>query len=347
MSWKRIKQVFKIIEEKNLDGIFSQNPSTVQYLTGIISNKYPPRSIYVLLTREKVYALTYPLEYEQSISESRYAEVIKIGVDEKLAEKITEIIGFPKNLGIESNSINFDVINSLSKKNLNIIDVTTELWEILSVKEIEEIEKIKKAIEITEKALKVAEEMIHEGNYTEKYIAKECLITILNNDGEWFAFEPIIASGKNGAYPHASTSNEKIAKNSLTIVDIGAKFNGYCAEDDESKRNFEIIKEAIDLAVENIKEGVVAKDVDKIVRTYLREKNLDKYFIHGLGHGLGLDVHEYPRLNQYSKTILKEGMILTVEPGIYFKGKYGIRLEQDVLVKKDKCEILSSYPLAL
>jgi Xaa-Pro aminopeptidase len=357
MSWKRIKQVFKIIEEKNLDGIFSQNPSTVQYLTGIISNKYPPRSIYVLLTREKVYALTYPLEYEQSVDESKYAEVIKIEVKEKLAEKIIEIIGSPKNLGIESNSINFDVINSLSKKNLNIIDVTTDLWEVLSVKESEEIEKIKEAIEITEKALKVAEEMIHEGKYTEKYIAKECLITILNNGGEWFAFEPIIASGKNGAYPHASTSNEKIAKNSLTIVDIGAKFNGYCADltrtfangeiDDETKRNFEIIKEAINLVVENIKEGVVAKDVDNIVRTYLREKNLDKYFIHGLGHGLGLDVHEYPRLNQYSKTILKEGMILTVEPGIYFKGKYGIRLEQDVLVKKDKCEILSSYPLAL
>jgi len=74
---------------------------------------------------------------------------------------------------------------------------------------------------------------------------------------------------------------------------------------------------------------------------------LDKYFVHGLGHGLGLDVHEYPRLSKYSKATLKEGMIVTVEPGIYFKGKYGIRLEQDVLVKKNKCEILSNYPLVL
>mgnify|MGYP000060397628 CR=1 FL=1 len=354
---ERINKIFRLLEEKNLDCIFSQNPATVQYITGIVANKFPPRSIYVLITREKIYALTYPLEYEQSLEESKNAEVIKLEVNEKLSEKIIDIIGKPVNLGIESNSISFEVINSLMKKDLKIHDVTTELWEILSIKEPEEIDKIRKAIEITEKALKVSEEMIREGKYTEKNIAKECLIAILNNGGEWFAFEPIVATGKNGAYPHFSPTNEFIAKNSLTVVDVGAKFNGFCADltrtfsngiiEEEIKRNFEIVKEAIEIACDNIRDGCAAKDIDEIVRSYLGKKGLDKYFVHGLGHGLGLDVHEYPRLSKYSKATLKEGMIVTVEPGIYFKGKYGIRLEQDVLVKKNKCEILSNYPLVL
>jgi len=157
---ERINKIFRLLEEKNLDCIFSQNPATVQYITGIVANKFPPRSIYVLITREKIYALTYPLEYEQSLEESKNAEVIKLEVNEKLSEKIIDIIGKPVNLGIESNSISFEVINSLMKKDLKIHDVTTELWEILSIKEPEEIDKIRKAIEITEKALKVSEEMI-------------------------------------------------------------------------------------------------------------------------------------------------------------------------------------------
>ena len=180
---------------------------------------------------------------------------------------------------------------------------------------------------------------------------------LIENGCEWFAFEPIIASGENGAFPHAIPSDKLIKENTFTIVDIGGrdKAGGYCADitrtfakgkiSEEDRRIFEAVKEALFSAIDSICEGVKANEVDGVARKVLSKYGLEKYFNHGLGHGLGLDVHEYPAVNRVSEDILLSGYVITIEPGVYFPGKYGIRLEQDVVVRKNRAEILTKFPL--
>lgn len=357
MKKERLEKLYNVLEKENLDGFFSTNPSTVQYFTGVITNRYPPRIAYFLSIKEKAYIIAPSLEFEQTKFETKICEVIEWKTNQKIIDIISKIIKNKKRIGIEESFLSKNDSEQLEKKGFKLKNIQIEIAKIRAIKDLEEIENIKKAIEITEKTLGLAKELIKEGKYSEKEIAKECLISLLKNGCEWFSFEPIVATGKNSSFPHAVATNNKIEKNTFTIVDIGGKFGsaGYCADltrtficgeiNKEKEINFEIVKETVNEVINNLKDKVIAKEIDSIARKCLAQKKLDKYFIHGLGHGIGLDVHEYPRINSTSDIELKEGMVVTVEPGIYFKNKYGIRLEQDVLIKKNKAEILSKFPL--
>ncbi|MGA1846738.1 M24 family metallopeptidase [Deferribacter abyssi] len=164
------------------------------------------------------------------------------------------------------------------------------------------------------------------------------------------SFDTIIASGFRGALPHGVASNKVINKNEPVIVDYGCKVN-YCSDitrviyngkDNYVLKIVEIVKSALMFAKENIRAGIKCNEIDKIARDYIDSKGYGKFFKHGLGHGVGIDVHELPALNKRDETILEEGMVLTIEPGIYFDGEFGIRLEDTVIVKKDGCETLNS-----
>ncbi len=353
----RIKKLQELLEREKLDGFFSMNPYTVRYFSNVIANRYPERTVYFLASKENNFVLTYPLELEQTKEETRECEVIEIKTGMSLEETIKTLLNDKFRIGLELEKTPYLLVEKLRSKGIEIRDVTLHINKIRAVKDEEEIENIKDSIKKTELVLAELKELIINEKMTEKEAALKSMMLSLEKGSEWFAFEPIIASGKNASFPHAIPANNEIQENTFTIVDIGFKSRagGYCSDITrtfvkgklgvEEKTRFEIVKEALEEAIDAIKEGVLAKEIDGMARKVLSKHGLDKYFVHGLGHGLGLEVHEYPTINRTSESELLENYVITIEPGIYIPTRYGIRLEQDVLVKKDKAEILTKFPL--
>jgi len=169
--------------------------------------------------------------------------------------------------------------------------------------------------------------------------------------GAGFSFAPIVASGPNSYYPHASVTDRKIRKNELVLIDMGIDLGGY--KSDLTRMFFlgkipklvgqvnELVRVAQKKAIEKIKAGVSIAEIDDQARNYLAKQRLAKYFGHAIGHGIGLEIHENPRMSHENKSLLKEGMVITIEPAVYIPNKFGIRKEEMVLVKKEGCEVIS------
>lgn len=219
------------------------------------------------------------------------------------------------------------------------------------IKSDEEIGFIKKAIEISDVAFSEALKIIKEG-VSEKEIAGYMEYIQRKLGAEDRSFETILASGVRSAMPHGVASDKKIQKEEFITMDFGAYYNGYVSDmtrtvyygnniTEKHKEIYNLVLEAQILGVNSIKEGVMSDEVDKIVRNFLTEKGYGKEFGHGLGHGIGLEIHELPYLSSVTQIELKENMVVTSEPGLYFDGWGGVRIEDDVVVKKDGREVLN------
>ncbi len=214
-----------------------------------------------------------------------------------------------------------------------------------------EVEKIKKAQSITDKAFSHILTFINEGR-TEIEVAAELEYFMRKNGASGLAFETIAVSGKNSSLPHGVPTEEKLTKNSFLTMDYGAKYAGYCSDmtrtvvlgkaDEEMKRIYNTVLTAQAEAMKQIKAGMTCKDADKIARDVITDAGYGQYFGHSLGHSLGLEVHESPAVSPKSNDILAAGNIVTVEPGIYIPGKYGVRIENMVLVTENGCENLTN-----
>lgn len=165
------------------------------------------------------------------------------------------------------------------------------------------------------------------------------------------AFETIVASGQRGAMPHGSATGKRIKKGELVVVDAGARFSGYNSDmtrtyccgraDRERKKVFDAVLSAQQRAIEKVRSGVCAKEVDRAARDHIKKAGYGKYFCHGTGHGVGLDVHERPSIGPASDDVLEDGMVITIEPGIYIPGLGGVRIEDMVMVDGGGCVVLT------
>ena len=163
-----------------------------------------------------------------------------------------------------------------------------------------------------------------------------------------------VQSGPNTAIPHAGPSERKIEKNDVVLIDAGPSYKGYIGDitmttvigepSEKFKKIYEIVYKANRAAFDKSKEGTIAEDVDKIAREIITKEGYGKYFTHRLGHGIGIEVHEAPYMVNGNKLVLKAGMCHTIEPGIYINGEFGVRIEDDVVVRKDSCEFLYETP---
>ena len=178
------------------------------------------------------------------------------------------------------------------------------------------------------------------------------------NGAEDKSFDTIVASGYRSAWPHGVASNKKIERNEFIKLDFGCYYNGYVSDitrtvfygDKITEKHieiYEIVREAQILGLNSVRAGVTGKDVDTVVREFIKSKGYGECFGHGLGHGIGVEIHEMPTLSQAGIITLEENMLVTVEPGIYIEGFGGVRIEDDVVVKKNGCEILTKSSKSL
>ena len=225
-----------------------------------------------------------------------------------------------------------------------------------AVKDGGEIDRIRKAARISHEALAEIRPMIRPG-VREEEIALELECRMRRGGAERISFDTIVAAGANSALPHAAPGRRSIADGDCVMIDYGAVWDGYHSDEtctfvvgQPSERQREIYRhvlEAHDRAIRAVRAGAFCWEIDDAARSYLSGKGLDSAFAHGTGHGVGLDVHEAPRLAAGREELLRAGMVVTIEPGVYIPGLWGIRIEDTVLVTEEGCEILTRTPKQL
>lgn len=224
------------------------------------------------------------------------------------------------------------------------------------VKSAEEIELIAQAARITDEAFARVLPSIREG-MEEREVALMLDVAMRELGASGAAFTTVVATGAHGALPHAEPGTRKLAGGDLVVMDFGAIYEGYCADmtrtigvgnaGKEAESLYALVLEAQLAGLDALQSGVKASEVDAAARRVIEKAGYGNDFVHGLGHGAGLAVHELPLLNPSAQDILLEGMVVTIEPGIYLKGKLGIRIEDLCVVRKNGCERLSTTPREL
>ena len=332
-----------ILKDYGVNAALVITASNTFYLSG-----YESTNCRILITNDKDYFFTdmrYLEEAKNAIGD-RF-EVLLGGVEE--IKGIVDDLGV-KALGVEEN-VSYGEYRSLEElfKGVEFVAVDEAFSKIRAIKTEREISLIKTAQSVTETAFNEILPFIKEG-VTEIEIAARLEYIMLKNGCE-LAFDSIVAFGENGSKPHAHRSERKLRRGEFVTMDFGAKYKGYCSDmtrtvalgavDERKARAYNAVLEANKLAEKAIKIGEKCCDIDAVARNYLAKFSLDKFFSHSLGHSVGVDIHEMPAFSPRCDEVLKEGMIITVEPGVYLEGDFGLRIEDIALVTKNGAEILT------
>ncbi|MCG3109551.1 Xaa-Pro dipeptidase [Metallosphaera sp. J1] len=242
-----------------------------------------------------------------------------------------------------------DLFLQLSSK-YEVKNITDEILQTRAIKEEQEIEAIRRAQSATANAMRKASESLMDG-VTEIELAGIIDEAMRRGGAEDYAFPSIVAFGENSAEPHHIPSERRLRKGDTVVIDIGAKYSGYSFDStrtflygvtEKSKRIYNVVLEAQLEAIDAIQEGIEASQIDRIARSRIEKEGFGKLFVHSTGHGVGIEVHENPAISMKSKDVLKEGMVITVEPGIYVQGELGVRIEDTIIVRKGKPEVLET-----
>lgn len=219
-----------------------------------------------------------------------------------------------------------------------------------SIKSSDEVSYIKQAQDVTDRTFSHMLDYIKVG-MTELEVALELEYTLKKFGGDGIAFDSIVVSGVNSSLPHGVPASKLIENGDFLTMDFGAKYNGYCSDmtrtialggvSDEQRHVYDTVLKSQLMAIEAIKVGKKYSDIDKVARDYIYGQGYEGCFGHGLGHSLGLNIHEEPRFSTLCDTIMEPGVIETVEPGVYLSGKFGVRIEDMVLITADGCDILT------
>ncbi len=344
----RIQKIKSLFAEKKIDSFLVKNLPAIRYLSGFSGS-----AASVLLTKDKNYFVSDFRYKTQSKTEVYKDFEIMIYVQNSMMFLKDLIAGNNlKKIGFEANFLNYNDVENLRKDfpETEFVPVDSLVEKVISVKNEKEIELTKKAVEITDRTFTELLKIIKTG-MTEREVSAHIsfLHKMYGADGD--SFDCIVAAGERSAFPHARPTDRKIGNNELVKLDFGCTVQGMKSDmtrtiavgevSEELKNIYAIVREAQMLALGSVRAGKSSKEVDSVARNFIKEKGYGENFGHGLGHGLGYDIHEKPLLNERMDFILEENSIITIEPGIYIEGLGGVRIEDDVIVKKDGCEILN------
>lgn len=331
-----------------MEGMIVTNPVSIKYLTNIENEGT------LLITRKENIFLTYTM-FLESVKNTVTIndEIIVADFRDVSKDEYENFFLFCENIGFEENYVTYKQYHYLKQKYRvnNLAETENIIEKLRAVKDQDEISKIKKACELTDKCFNHLLEFIKIGT-TEKEIALEIEIFFRTNGAEGLAFDPVVAIGQNSANPHWKPTDRAVKMADLILIDMGCKYEGYCS--DMTRTIFmgcilEEIKPVYDLVLKNqlyttqeIKEYASIKTLSQMVESNFKLNNFD--LIHSLGHSIGMETHEIPYINSKNDTFLKENMVIANEPGIYIPDKYGIRIEDTILIEKNGCTVLTKSP---
>jgi Xaa-Pro aminopeptidase len=350
----RLQKLRGVLADKALDGMFVSQEDNRYYLSGFLGTA----GSLLITAHEAVLATDFRYVEQAGIQAPDYRIFQITATNPNWFATLTAELNV-KRLGFEAGDITFlrhrQLSESIGEANstLELVPTQGTVESIRMLKEPEEIEFIARAAGITDKAVEHARKIIHAGQQ-EKDLAWEIEKFIRESGSQNMPFEVIVASGPNAALPHARPSERPIGYDEPVVIDIGARINGYCSDltrticiegsgggDTKFHQVYEIVLKAQSAAISGIRKGMSGGDADALSRKVIEDAGYGKAFGHSLGHGVGLDEHEQPRLAPNSKDILTDNMVFTIEPGIYLSGWGGIRIEDLVVLENGKIRPLS------
>ena len=334
------------LAEMGVDGILLTNLTSIRYLCGFSGS-----AASCLITTDGSYFISDGRYDVQSKNQVKGLErFIDFGTHLSIIEK-NNLIQNGLKLGFEGDHTSVSQFKAMQDvfSNVNWESTSMLMENLQAIKDQSELAAIRTAVEITDAIYEEIIPMLKVGT-TEKNVAIQ-LVTRYRQESDGEAYSPIVAGGPNSALPHAVPGDRPFEKGDFIVIDAAAKFSGYHADmtrtpvvgeaTDKHREIYNTVKDAQQAGCDTAKAGMTCKEVDKVTRDYITEKGYGEYFNHGTGHGLGLEIHTEPRMSQLSTQTLETNNVVTIEPGIYLEGWGGVRIEDDVIIHEEGCEVLN------
>jgi len=337
----------KFCNKIQCDTIVAFEPENLFYMTGFWGEAIG------VLAKSGTTIISPELEMGRAIKESTECKIVK---SERGRSSLSTLIGLLKGKKVCIDSNNYDVIQTLKKSIPSLKSTTDPFYRAREVKDSDEIRILKKASSILDDMYELCVDKIKIGQSE-----SELQVILMSYAMEKEAFATgykstlnplIIAGGPNSALPHAQVTKRKFAKGDMIVVDLTLRYKGYVSDatrtfglgsvSSEAKKVYDIVKESQEAGLKAVKPKASCKSVDDVCRKVISKKGYGKFFIHSTGHGIGLEVHELPPLSPSSKTTLEKNMAITVEPGIYLPKRFGIRIEDSVIVN-NKADVMHKF----
>ncbi len=337
----RIKCLRNQLNSLNIEGMIVSNPINIKYLTNIDAEGE------LLITRRENIFLT-DGRYVEAVNSALTIDSEIIVWDKRgmIREDYENYFLFCEKVGFEESYVTYEKYKQIMQlyKINELVETEGIIEKQRRIKDEEEITNIKKACEITDQCFTFLKNYIKIG-MTEREIAYRIEEFFIKNGAEGLAFNPIVASGTNSSMPHSIVSDKKIEEGDILLIDLGCKYKGYCSDmtrtifvgkvDDTIKNIYDMVLGVQEQAISQMKDGANIKNITKVAEQELKINRFD--LIHALGHGVGLDIHEAPVLTSKYDNLLKENMVIAIEPGVYVPKSFGIRIEDTVLITKNGC----------
>lgn len=354
----RIERLKSFLNIKEIQSFLITGDENILYLTGFYGKD---SGSMLLIADDHLYLLVHFIHLEQARKSIRNKKINIICYQRNKFVSLARILkGYSfKSVSLDGKNISFADFHKLekilSKQGKRLVGISGVVEKLRAVKEKTEIVSIKNACKITDKVFKsiMNFSVSKINNYEEIELAYKIEELLIKNNSSGKSFDIIVAYDKNSSMPHYSPRKVKI-KNGLILMDFGCRFKNYCSDItrtvftknnkicNEFKKIYDIVLEAQLAAIEKCREGITCSQLDRVARKLITSRGYGANFGHGLGHGVGLEVHEEPVINTGNRTVLKENMVITIEPAVYIENLGGVRIEDMVLVGKSSCEVLYS-----
>ncbi|KUO58912.1 MAG: Xaa-Pro dipeptidase [Gracilibacter sp. BRH_c7a] len=343
----RLQTVRSKLEEHNLDALLVSSWSNIFYLSGFTGS-----SALLFITAENSILLTDFRYTEQAEEETQDFEIVRI---DSYPDTIAGLAQDYTRIGVEEEELSLIDYRKFQTAlhSCQLVDSSNILTKIRQIKDESEIHILRQIISMTDQAFLQIAKMIQPG-MTEVEISLELEFSLRKMGATDRSFDYIVASGLRSSLPHGVATEKKLEKNESLTLDYGGKYKGYCSDltrtvflgqpDSKQREIYNIVLEAQQAGIEALKPGITGQEADAVARQVMTKAGYGEYFGHGLGHALGIEVHETPRLNTRETQILQPGMVITVEPGIYIPGWGGVRIEDVILVNDNGVEVLTQAP---
>lgn len=337
----RIKNLRVKIKKEGLDAFLVSSLINIRYLTGFTGS-----NALLVITLNNSILITDSRYQEQVTKETNSCKIIISSGSLFDTLYKNGILKKAKSVGFEGSNLVFSTAQKIKKlfKPTKFIPFDNFVEALASQKDESEISATKKAVEISDMVFSEILEFVKPG-ITELDISAEISYRIKKHGAEKESFQTIVASGTNSSMPHARATNRKLKNNEPLLIDFGAKFHGYRSDMTRTIffgnlspmfiKIYNIVLNAQKIAIEHVKSEIACCDLDGLARDYIANNGYGNFFKHSLGHGVGLQIHQSPLISPVSKEVLKENMIITIEPGIYLPNKFGVRIEDNILVQKN------------
>ncbi len=348
----RVNKLRPTLADHGLDAILISQPENRRYLSGFTGS-----AGWLLISAERAVLVTDFRYYEQVGREAPDFELARIKDEfRKLLPDLLADLGV-RRLGFESQHVTVDQLSTWGEacSGVEWVPLKDTVETIRAVKDEAEIEALRRSVALTDAAFAHLLTVARPG-MSEQEMAWEIEAYMRTHGASKVAFDLIVAAGPNGALPHARPSDRPIAPGEPIVVDIGCTIEGYCSDmtrtfclgrpDPQYLEVWEVVLKAQETAEANLRAGMSGVEADALARGVIEQAGYGEQFGHGLGHGVGLAIHEKPAASRLSKDTLAAGMSLTVEPGIYLPGRFGVRLEDLVIIREDGGEVLTRSPKA-